>query len=76
MINNTSQSASLCDSCQRAGKDCDLYDPQQHVRGCQDYREWTRPALKAAQLIHARGHTPHDWSRLCRLIEIEQRLCH
>lgn len=66
--------ASLCESCQRAGKDCGQYDPQALIRDCGDYRSWTLDALRSAQCAAARHSDAADWSLLCRLIEIENRL--
>lgn len=71
----TTPPRSLCDTCQLAGKGCEDYDPQRPVKWCEDYRFWTRDSIRAAMLSHARGSTRADWRQLCRLIELEKRLC-
>lgn len=67
---------SLCDSCQRARWGCGRFDANLAVDRCLQYRGWTKASMQEAQRDAARGESGSaDWSRLCRLIELEQRLC-
>lgn len=67
--------ASLCDSCQGARWGCERFDVNLAVDRCLQYRRWTKASMQEAQRYAARGKKGSaDWARLCRLIEIENRL--